>query len=255
MVELTQSTCAVTHSMSGGTMHRVLIVEDDPAEAAKLRSHLDRYAHEHDTPFSVEVLSSALEFVETRHVADLIFMDINMPGVNGMEAAELLRTYDSETPLVFVTDLAQYAVSGYRVDALDFMVKPVEYADFSLRMDRAMRVVQRRAGKSLTIPTADGLRVVGLRDVLYVDILRHDLYYHVTGGEVLRNRGSLTQLEEQLVPEGFVRVSASHLVNMAQVTRVRTGSVEMSDGEEISFGRSRKRQALETLSAYIGGSI
>ena len=255
MVELTQSTCAVTHSMSGGTMHRVLIVEDDPAEAAKLRSHLDRYAHEHDTPFSVEMLSSALEFVETRHVADLIFMDINMPGINGMEAAELLRTYDTETPLVFVTDLAQYAVRGYRVDALDFMVKPVEYADFSLRMDRAMRVVQRRAGKSLTIPTADGLRVVGLRDVLYVDILRHDLYYHVIGGEVLRNRGSLTQLEEQLVPEGFVRVSASHLVNMAQVTRVRTGSVEMSDGEEISFGRSRKRQALETLSAYIGGSI
>ncbi|MGL5173400.1 MAG: response regulator, partial [Olsenella sp.] len=75
----------------------MLIVEDVPAEAAKLRSHLDRYAHEHDTPFSVEVLSSALEFVETRHVADLIFMDINMPGINGMEAAELLRTYDSET--------------------------------------------------------------------------------------------------------------------------------------------------------------
>ena len=236
-------------------MHRVLIVEDDPVEAAKLRGHLDRYAREHDTSFSVETLSSALEFVETRHVADLIFMDINMPGINGMEAAELLRTYDTETPLVFVTDLAQYAVRGYRVDALDFMVKPVEYADCSLRMDRAMRVVQRRAGKSLTIPTADGLRVVGLRDVLYVDILRHDRDYHVIGGEVLRNRGSLTQLEEQLVPEGFVRVSASHLVNMAQVTRVRAGSVEMSDGEEIGFGRSRKRQALETLSAYIGGSI
>ena len=87
-------------------MHRVLIVEDDPVEAAKLRGHLDRYAREHDTSFSVETLSSALEFVETRHVADLIFMDINMPGINGMEAAELLRTYDTETPLVFVTDLA-----------------------------------------------------------------------------------------------------------------------------------------------------
>jgi len=246
----------VTHSLEGeAKMYRVLIVEDDPSEVDKLRGHLDHYGREHDMSLSVDALSSALEFAETRRSADLIFMDINIPGINGMEAAELLRTYDAETPLIFVTDLAQYAVSGYQVDALDFMVKPVEYADFTLRMDRAMRVMRRREGRSITVPTTDGTRVVGLRDVLYVDVLRHDLYYHVAGGEVLRIRGSLTQLEARLASEGFVRISASHLVNMAHVARIRTGSVEMSNGDEISLGRSRKKQALETLSAYVGGSI
>jgi len=93
-------------------MYRILIVEDTPAEADALRTLISRYGAEHGEQFSVEVMRSAVEFDEWQPHADLIFMDIDMPGMNGMEAAEALRERDSETLLIFVTNLAQFAVHG-----------------------------------------------------------------------------------------------------------------------------------------------
>ena len=98
-------------------MYRVLIVEDTPAEADALRGFLERYAAEKGLELGIEVLGSALEFIDLRRTADLVLMDIDMPGINGMEAAQIMRGYDTQTPLIFVTNLAQYAVRGYSVDA------------------------------------------------------------------------------------------------------------------------------------------
>lgn len=162
-------------------MYRALILEDDPAAADALRAHLARFGAEKGVRFQVEVLSSALELLDSDHQCDIYFLDIGLPGINGMEAAQIIRQADEATLIVFVTDLAQYAVRGYSVDALDFMLKPVRYEDFALRMGRALRVLQRNAGATLSLPTADGLRIVRLADIVYVEILKHDLYWHIEG--------------------------------------------------------------------------
>ena len=233
--------------------YRILIVEDSPAEADALRMHLSRYAAEKDLTFSVTVLSSAVEFVNGPHPADLIFMDIDLPGINGMEAAQILRGYDEQTPLVFVTNLAQYAVQGYQVDALDFMVKPVTYDDFALRMGRAMRMVRRASQQTLAIPTSDGVRVVRLADILYVDITKHDLHYHLVGEDhPLRMRGTITRLASELGERGFIKIAASCVINAAQVSRIRPASVELSDGTELFYSRSQRKAALEQLTTYLG---
>lgn len=235
--------------------YRALIVEDDPRAADALRSYLARYGPEVGASFLVEVLGSALEFLDGRHTADIVFLDIGLPGINGMEAAEIMRQTDEVTPIVFVTDLAQYAVRGYAVDALDFMVKPVTYEDFALRMGRAMRVMGRNADAAVAIPTTNGTRIVPVRDIIYVEILRHDLYWHVScQDEPLRVRGSLAAEEERLGSR-FCRVSASHLINMGQVSVVRGGGVTMSDGTELAFSRTRKKAALEALARFAGGSV
>ena len=236
-------------------MYRALIVEDDPAAADALRAHLARFGTERGVSFTVEVLPSALEFLERHPTADIVFLDIGLPGISGMEAAEVMRQTDSVTPIIFVTDLAQYAVRGYQVDALDFMVKPVEYEDFSLRMGRAMRVMERNAERTAAIPTADGLRVVAQRDIVYVEVFRHDLYWHVLHEEEpLRSRGALAKVAEELGPERFCRISASHLVNMGQLRLIRNDSVIMSNGDELDISRRRRREALEALTRYVGGS-
>ena len=236
-------------------MYRMLIVEDTPAEADLLRGHLQRYASEKNLSFSIETLSSALEFINSRHVADLIFMDIDMPGINGMEAAEVLRTYDAETPLVFVTNLAQYAVRGYSVDAVDFVVKPVEYGDFAMRMDRAMRAVARNAARTLALPTADGMRVIAQRDITYVDLVKHDVRYHLVDGTELRERGSLRAAEQRLDSQSFLRISSGCLVNMARVERIGRESVTVAGGAELFYSRSQRKRALETLANYVGRSF
>jgi len=236
-------------------MYRILIVEDTLAESDNLRALLSRYGAERGEQFAVEVMASALEFDERKPAADLVFMDIDMPGMNGMQAAEALRERDSETLLIFVTNLAQYAVHGYAVDTLDFMVKPVSYDDFSLRMDRAMRKLHKRTGATVTLPTADGTRIINVRDIAYVDILRHDLYYHIDGiAEPLRLRGSIKAAAEEL-GDDFVRISSSCLANMAHVRLIRQGSIVLSSGEELFFSRGCRKEALETLNAYVGRSL
>ena len=236
-------------------MYRIVIVEDSLEAADALRTMLERYAAERDAQFRIEHLPTADDFIERRPKADLIFMDIEMPGADGMEAAEALRSYDSETLLIFVTNLAQYALHGYAVDALDFIVKPVGYDDLCLRMDRAMRQLARKEGGSITLPTASGLRIVALRDLVYVDILNHDLLYHVAGGgEPLRLRGSIKAAAEGL-GDDFVRISSSCLVNMGHVKLIRQNSVVLSDDQELFFSRGCRKEALETLSRYAGRSI
>ena len=233
---------------------RAIIIEDEPLSVAELRTTLAEVAPQ------IEVVATASSVAEAAAVIagvghDLIFMDIDLPGINGMEAAQILRGYDEQTPLVFVTNLAQYAIKGYQVDALDFMVKPVAYDDFSLRMDRAMRMVRRTSKGTVAIPTPDGIRVVRLDDVLYVDIVKHDLHYHLAGEpNPLRVRGTITKVAEELAEKGFLKIAASCVINMAQVARIRATSVVMSDGTELFFSRSQRKAALERLTAYVGRS-
>lgn len=235
-------------------MLHVLMLEDTPEEATALRGHLERYAAERELELQVTWLTNALDFLEDRPAADLIFMDIDMPGINGLEAAHQLRTYDSMTPLVFVTNLAQYAVRGYEVDAVDFVVKPVEYESFRMRMDRALRVVERNATRALQVKTREGTQIFSASDLLYVETQGHDVAYHVVGEvEPFVVRDSLRRVESSLGSLPFVRLSSSALANMAHVRRVRGDEVRLSDGTTLYMSRARKREAQAAIAAYLGG--
>lgn len=237
-------------------MPNIALVEDEPEAADVLASFIARYADEKGLELVVTRFGNAMDFEMTHQHFDLVFMDIQMPGINGMEAAQLMRTYDSETPIIFVTNLAQYAVKGYEVDALDFIVKPVTYFNFRMRMDKAMRRIRRNGSRSIAIGTRDGMRVVALSDIEYVEVSKHDLSYHLVGeGEPLVVYGSLVAFEQEVEGGPFVRISNSCLVNMNRVRAVRGGELVMHGGEVLYFSRSRKREAVATITGFLGGSI
>ena len=235
-------------------MYRILIVEDEDAAAQALRQAVERFGAEHGEAFQVTRLSSAVDLDE--HVSgahDLIFLDIELPGQNGMDAAFDLRAHDTSTPIVFVTNLAQYAVHGYAVDALDFIVKPFTYEDFALRMDRAMRVVRQRASRALTVRGRDGLRVFDASQLVFVDMSGHDLVYHLEGGDTVTVRGSMRGLEEELGGEPFLRVSSGCIVNMGHVRGVADVALMLSTGDTVWISRANKRRCLEAIARHLGG--
>ena len=140
-------------------MYRFLIIEDDPAAADKREQFVTRYLGERGIDAAIDKLSTAFEFIELKQHYDLVFMDIDLPGINGMEAAAMLRERDHDTLLVFVTDLAKYAVKGYEVDALDFIVKPISYQGIALRMDRVVRALETRPSKVIAVSGRQGVSV------------------------------------------------------------------------------------------------
>lgn len=235
-------------------MYKILLVEDNDAEAQTLRAALERYGAEHGESFAVSRYASALDLDErTTSGYDLIFMDIELVGGNGMDAAMELRAYSQATPLIFVTSLAQYAVQGYAARALDFLVKPYSYGDFALRMDRAMQAMRARQGRMLTVRGREGLRTFEVSSLVFVDSGNHDVVYHLATGETVSLRGSLRAVEAELGGDPFLKVSASAIVNMAHVRGIVDAALTMSDGSTVWISRANKRRCLETIARYLGG--
>lgn len=239
----------------GAGMYEIVMVEDNDREAETLTRYLERYGVENGVTFSIVRHRRAEPITLSKSSPDLIFLDIELPGIDGMEAATLLRTYDTTTPIVFITTFASYAISGYEVGAIDFMVKPVSYRTFSTHMGRVVRAIKRGSGK-ITVAQRGGLHVMSEDELTHVEVERHDLIYHTIPGieAPAPVRGSLSELEQRLAGGPFCRISSHCLVNMAHVRKVAGDALTLSDGTILYISRARKKAVLAELARYFGGS-
>lgn len=227
-------------------MIKVAIVDDDKAVAAKLAEFLQRYANERGVEVESVHFPSADIFL-SRYQADydLCLMDIDMPGTNGMEAARQLRKYDQDIALIFVTNLAQYAIQGYKVGAIDYFLKPVRYYDLKMRMESISKMLETKTLK-LRFSNAEGARFVNLQDILFIESNNHVLTYH-TAGETFQSRDkSMRQAETEYLPFGFARCNVSYLVNLKRCTAVQNDIVFV-EGTPLPISRAKRKDFLNAL--------
>ena len=239
-------------------MLKILILEDERPQLDKLTSFLARYQEENPSfEYVLECYDRGLELLSAYQCdADLVFLDIRVPDMLGMDVARRIRRMDEAVMIVFVTSLTQYAVEGYSVRAFDYILKPVRYASFSAKLERALRMLSHRKQElMLELRTKTDVRKVPADSVIYVETAaRHDLLFH-TGGEVLRQWGALSQYEGQLRQAHFARPCSSFLVNLKYVRGVKKDVVILGGTEiEIPLSRSKRKEFLTLLAQYKGGS-
>lgn len=128
---------------------KIAIVEDDKTQQENNISLLKKYAEQHNAVFSFFVFDNAFLFLQDfkQGTYDIVFMDINMPGINGLDAAKEMRQIDGAISLIFVTAFAQFAIRGYEVDAYDFIVKPVNLEHLTLKLDRLIPFLNEAEGR------------------------------------------------------------------------------------------------------------
>ena len=230
---------------------RVAIVEDEDAAARDLEDCLTTYCARQGISCAAERFRDGAAFLDQYAPRyDIIFMDIKMPGVDGMSAARALRRADSVTTLIFVTSMVQYAVKGYEVDALDFIVKPVQYFSFEMKMKRAVQAVSLKRGREVLLSVGGVVRVLPSSALYYVEVMNHDLTYHTSEGN-FTVRGKLSAVEQELPGEAFFRCSTSYLVNLQHVTKVE-GELVRVGGGDVRISRGRKKALMAALAAYMG---
>lgn len=236
-------------------MYCILIVEDDDHAAKRLETLLERYAKEHALRFSIQREQSAFDLLEAAQEADLVFLDIELPGTDGMNAARELRDAGLDVPIVFVTNLAQYAVEGYAVSALDFIVKPVDYAALTLRMDRAMKAMEARSERTICIQAKQGLHAVQARDLILVETRGHDIAYCLKDGSELLVRKALREAAAELPSPPFLQISSGCIINMAAATGFEGSKIELCDGGSVYMSRGHRKSCLQALARYLGGCL
>lgn len=231
---------------------RIAIVDDSPKDREQLLQCLDRYFSDTKQPYETACFTDAAAFLKDYHYTfDFIILDIDMPGLSGIEAAKSLREKDPHVTLMFVTNMPQYAIEAYSVEAMDYMLKPVSYPDFSLKMKKAERYIRRNADAPIKIQTAEGTLMRQASQILYVESRQHYLYYH-TEEEILKVRGKLSSAEDTLLPYHFARSGESYLVNLSRITGF-DGSDVIAGGDRIPVSRRCRTSFLSAYTRYIGG--
>lgn len=232
---------------------RAAIVDDDATMRATLHEYLDRYGAENHTELSVTEFDSGDAFLDEYHAEfDVLFFDVDMPGTDGLDTARRLRRMDSEVSIIFVTNMAQYAICGYEVEALDYMLKPLSYYDFALKFQKALRRVRRSASHILSVEAVDGICRLDTADICYIEVLGHYLVYHMKDKKEIRARGRMEQMAEGLADCGFVRIHKSYLVNLRYLELLKPSMVTLKT-ESLPVGRAYKENLMQAYLKYQGG--
>ena len=151
-------------------MIRVAIVEDEAEIREQLMGYVQRYTRQYGTAFEVKTFADGLEILEDyRPAYDLILLDIEMKHLDGMETARRIRELDPDVMLVFITNMAQYAIKGYAVGALDYVLKPVPYFAFSQQLQKVEAQLRRRTRHYLAVPVEGGLRRLDTSRIYYIE--------------------------------------------------------------------------------------
>lgn len=243
-------------------MVRVGIVDDAAADRRRLHEALSRFEGQSSVELEVHEFESAGAYLAAQDKAfDILYLDIDMPGMSGMELAQSIRLSDSGVVIIFCTNLQQFAVNGYTVGALGFIVKPVEWYTFELFLRRALQAVELRCRSKASPPKRivlkDGAvsRVIDVGDLEFVEVRKHYLLYRVRsrGSDAvttLRTRGTMQAAARELSPYGFSRCSASYLVNLSHVSMVEHMSVHVGD-EVLPIGRTYRDEFKRDFSRHL----
>lgn len=233
-------------------MLNIAVVDDDDRDAAATAAMVDRYYEGDTTRYRITRFADGGTFLDDYKAAfDAMFLDVEMPGIDGLETARRLREVDSHVVLVFTTKMAQYAAVGYDVDAVGYLVKPLEYYGFALKMRKIETLVARRRDVTVPLTVGTGTQFLSSRDIRYVEVLRHEVIYHADG-TAYKVWSSLKEAAELLEPAHFAAANRYCLVNLAWVRAVN-GDTVIVDGESLPVSRSRRKPLMQALADYYGG--
>lgn len=229
-------------------------MEDEKTAADLLLSYFDTYTQNKGEKFHTVWFDNPVNFLTYyKPNYDLVLMDIELPDINGMDTSRKLRQIDKLVTLIFVTNMSQFAVTGYEVDAFDYIVKPVSYYDFALKLERAIERIKSRTEQKIQIVVDDLIKCITTSELKYVEVMNHKLIFHTKTGDYV-GTGTLKELEKRLVNSDFARCNNCYLVNLRYVTGI-SGFTVIVDGEELQISHPKRKEFKRALNDYLGEKL
>ena len=228
------------------------VVEDEEAVRKQLTTYIDRYFEGDPQRYRISTFEDGDEILDNYSASyDLILLDIQLPRLNGMETAQRIRKLDENVYLIFVTNMANYAIKGYSVNALDFVLKPVNYLMLKALLSKVEKKLKDRASTYITLPTEKGMARVNVREITFVETRNHLSVVHTDHGDFTL-RESMKNIEEMLKDQPVFRCNNCYLVNLSRVEGVESNEAIVAESH-LTISRPRYKAFMEALTRYIGG--
>ncbi|MEY8517148.1 LytTR family DNA-binding domain-containing protein [Lachnospiraceae bacterium 29-84] len=234
---------------------KVAIVDDSKEDAGLLTDYIKKFENEKNIKLQCCVFYASFDFLETYHGEyDVIFLDIEMPGSNGLEVAREIRSKDDAVGIIFVTSMAQYAIHGYEVNAIDFIVKPVRYYNFATKLEKAYQFCRKRSTHNILLNNKDGIQRFPASDILYIEKDGDYLIFHTVQGS-FQGRGSIKAMKEKLAELYFEESISGCLINLEYVIHIGKDSVTVESDVQLPLSRRLKKQFSQKYMKYMGGEF
>lgn len=231
--------------------YRVVICDDREEDAAFVRRILERWAAVRQTAVYIEHFPSAESFLfryEEDKAWDILLLDIEMGGMDGVTLARKLRAGNDSVQIVFITGYADFMSEGYDVSALHYLMKPVRQDKLFAVLDRA---AARKTEPVLLLPVDGEMRRLPLSEIHYIEAISHKVSV-VTGNSTLQSKQTISEMAQQL-DDSFVRCHRSYLVNLRHIARLARTELVLDSGQTLPLSRSAAPLVHKAFVAYYTG--
>lgn len=235
-------------------MIKIAFCDDDMEVLHQMNELIDRYRVERNEDITYAAFQSPFELlteIEKGIRPDILFLDVVMPGQNGMDVAKEIRQYDTNMKIIFLTSSPEFAVESYSVGAYFYQLKPIWEESFFRLMDAVLAECEKKKKNSLILRSKDGITRINLQQLEYCEVLGRKLLFHLENGAVLESAGSLDDLAGQLMQySNFFRPHRSFLVNMEYIQNISSRSIKMVNDAEIPIPHGKCSEIKNTYMEY-----
>ena len=225
-------------------MTRIAFCDDDAALLHQMQDFLEQYRTLRGVQLELFPYTKPMELladIEAGVRFDVLFLDVLMPGINGINAAREIRRYDTAVQIIFVTSSSEFAVQSYVVGAYYYQLKPIWKDSFFRLTDAVLAKCRKRTQHSLILRCKSGVTRITLDSLEYCEVQGRTLVFHLLDGTVIESSGSMDELARQLADyPGFLRPHRSYLVNMEYIQNITAKSITMESLAEVPLPHVRR---------------
>lgn len=237
---------------------RIAICDDETSCCSTIQTAIEKWLEATSTyDIQVHVFQSSEDLLHAyeRIVYDVVFLDIQIPNeISGYELAKQIRSINETTQIIFTTNFSEFAIQGYNVNALRYLLKPVSQDQINECLDIAYNQWQLADGSALLAVAKDCQQVILHRDILYLESKGHHILIHSrTADEPIQIRSGLDHIYGQLPHELFVRCHKGYIVNISCVRKLTYSTVTLFNGKSIPVGIRHKNSIYQAFEAYHQG--
>ncbi len=231
-------------------MIRIAICDDEKHMSDHIRAMASDFFRKKNREIQLRTFSSGEELLSYDGQIDILFLDIQMKGMDGIETARKLRDSKFRGFLIFITVLKEMVFQSFEVQAYDYLVKPVDEKQFGKTMERLYASMQNASEDSLLVQQGYEGRIVPKDEIVFCEVIDRKIYLNLASGEVVDYYERIENLETKLGSH-FFRCHRSYLINLKHLKGYKNGTACMDNGKEVPVSRLRSKEFSGVVLQYM----